>query len=87
MGWVVSYTPRQFYPRGKDTGAYWTGRWVDPERFRKHTKFFAPPETEPWFYVSPARSLVSKPTTLSLLRSPVSDRCGAKETAQEFLSF
>jgi hypothetical protein len=28
--WVVSFTPRQLYPRGKRPSTYWIGGWVGP---------------------------------------------------------
>jgi hypothetical protein len=28
--WVVSFTPRPLYPRGREPGTHWIGGWVGP---------------------------------------------------------
>jgi hypothetical protein len=47
--WVVSFTPRPFYPREKSPGAHWTGGWVDPRAGLddvEKRKFLTLPELE-----------------------------------------
>jgi hypothetical protein len=52
--WVVSFTPRPLYPRGKSPGTHWMGCWVDPRAGLddlEKRKFL----TLPWLELRPLR--------------------------------
>jgi hypothetical protein len=40
--WIVSFTPRQFYPKGNSPSAPWTAGWIDLRCGEETTLVFAP---------------------------------------------
>jgi hypothetical protein len=56
---MVSFTPLQLYPRGKNPGTHWIGGWVGLEAGLddvKKRKFLTLPGLEPRLLGHPARS-------------------------------